>query len=150
MRRAGLQDVPAISALVDAAYGKWVALIGRKPWPMTVDYAEAVVQHDIQLLHIDGVLAGLVETIRGTDFVVENLAVSPTFQKRGIGGALLHRAEQAAAAAGYDSALLYTNQRFSENIAFYQRRGYRIESEDQLAEGVLVNLRKPLPNPSPD
>lgn len=82
LRRAGPQDVATIRALVDKAHGKWVPLIGRKPWPMTVDYAQAVGQHDFLLLHVDGVLAGLVETIRGDDFVVENLAVSPRFQKQ--------------------------------------------------------------------
>ncbi|HEY4079035.1 MAG TPA: GNAT family N-acetyltransferase [Rhizomicrobium sp.] len=150
LRSAGPQDVPAIRALVDRAYGKWVPLIGRKPWPMRVDYAVAVTEHNIQLLHIDGVLAGLVETIRGEDFVVENLAVSPDFQKRGTGGMLLGHAERNAAALGYDSVRLYTNKRFKENIAFYRRRGYRIESEEQLADSVLVNLRKRLPSASAD
>jgi ribosomal protein S18 acetylase RimI-like enzyme len=148
LRRAGPDDVPAIRALVDAAYGKWIALIGRKPWPMTVDYAVAVTQHDFLLLHIDGALAGLVETIRDADFVVENLAVAPGFQARGIGGTLLRQAEQDAAALGYDSVRLYTNKRLIQNIAYYQKRGYRIESEEALADGVLVNLRKPLPGPS--
>jgi ribosomal protein S18 acetylase RimI-like enzyme len=145
-RRAGPEDVPAIRDLVDAAYGKWVSMIGRKPWPMTVDYSVAVNQHDIQLLHIDGRLAGLIETIRDADFVVENLAVSPGFQKQGIGDALLRQAEQAAASLGYASVRLYTNQRFIENIAFYERRGYRVESEEQLTDGVLVNLVKKLPS----
>lgn len=145
LRRAGVQDVPAIRALVDAAYGKWIAIIGRKPWPMTVDYTAAVEQHDIALLHIDGALAGLVETIRGADFVVENLAVAPNFQKRGIGSTLLRHAEQAAATLGYDSVRLYTNKCFTENIAYYQDKDYRIESEEALADGVLVNLRKILP-----
>lgn len=145
--RAGPQDVAAIRELVDAAYGKWVPLIGRKPWPMTVDYAAAVTRHDIQLLHIDGVLAGLVETIRDDAFVVENLAVAPHFQKQGIGDKLLRLAEQDAAALGYDSVRLYTNARFTENIAFYQRRGYRMESEEQLADGMLVNMIKTLASP---
>jgi ribosomal protein S18 acetylase RimI-like enzyme len=149
LRRACLSDVMAITTLVNAAYGKWVPLIGRKPWPMTVDYTVAVTEHDIQLLHMDGALAGLVETINGPDFVVENLAVSPAFQKQGIGDSLLRLAEQIAVASGHSAVRLYTNQRFTENITFYQRRGYRIESEEQLADGVLVNLSKSLPKTSP-
>jgi len=147
MRRAGPADVVAIKTLVDEAYGKWIPLIGRKPWPMTVDYAVAVTEHDIQLLHVNGVLAGLVETIRAADFVVENLAVSPDFQKQGLGDALLRQSEQTAASLGYDAIKLYTNQRFAENIAFYERRDYRIESQEQLADGVLINLIKKLPSP---
>lgn len=142
LRHAELQDVPAILALVDKAYGKWVPLIGRKPRPMTVDYALAVAEHDILLMHVDGVLAGLIETIRGEDFVVENLAVAPVFQKQGIGSILLAHAERDAAALGYDSAWLYTNQRFTENITYYRRRGYQIVSEEVLADGVLINLQK--------
>lgn len=147
LRRAGRADVAAIKTLVDEAYGKWVPLIGRKPWPMTVDYADAIGRHDFLLLHVDAVLAGLVETIRGTDFVVENLAVSPHFQKQGVATRLLRHAEQDAAARGHDSVRLYTNQRFAENIAFYQRRGYRIQSEEKLPDGILVNMIKTLPSP---
>ena len=50
LRPATPDDVPAITALVRAAYEKWVPLIGREPMPMQADYDEAVHDHMIDLL----------------------------------------------------------------------------------------------------
>ena len=66
-RPATFADVAAISALVRAAYEKWVPLIGREPLPMQADYDEAVREHTIDLLYEDDELVGLIETIPRAD-----------------------------------------------------------------------------------
>lgn len=145
LRRATADDVDAIRALTRLAYAKWVPVIGREPWPMTADYALAVERHRIDLAYLDGALAGLVETIsQPGHLLIENVAVSPAFQGRGLGGVLLARAEALAAAGGYDQIRLYTNQRFTSNIALYLRRGYRIDREETHAAGVSVHMSKQL------
>ena len=67
IRPAVLEDGAGIRALTRAAYAKWVALIGREPLPMQADYERAVAEHTIDLLIVDGALAGLVETILRPD-----------------------------------------------------------------------------------
>jgi ribosomal protein S18 acetylase RimI-like enzyme len=145
LRRAVASDAPAIRALTREAYAKWVPLIGREPKPMTADYAEAVRRHRIDLLHLDGVLAALIETIAEADhLLIENVAVSPAFQGRGLGRKLMAHAEQIAASAGHGETRLYTNKLFAENIELYRKLGYRIDREEVLEIGVAVHMSKPI------
>ncbi|HTG23855.1 MAG TPA: GNAT family N-acetyltransferase [Reyranella sp.] len=145
LRRAVASDAPAIRALTREAYAKWVPLIGREPKPMTADYAEAVRRHRIDLLHLDGVLAALIETIAESDhLLIENVAVSPAFQGRGLGRKLMAHAEQIAASAGHGETRLYTNKLFAENIELYRKLGYRIDREEVLEIGVAVHMSKPI------
>ena len=130
-------------AISRAAYAKWVTVIGREPWPMTADYDAALRNHLIDLLHQDDAVVALVEMIpRGDHLLVENLAVLPACQGQGHGRRLMAHAEAVAAAMGHGMVRLYTNQRFAENIALYQRLGYSIEREEVLAAGVVVHMCK--------
>jgi GNAT superfamily N-acetyltransferase len=145
LRQAIAADEPAIRELTRAAYARWVPLIGREPKPMTADYDAAVQRHRFDLLHVDGTLAALIETIREADhLLVENVAVSPSFQGRGLGRKLMAHAERLAATSGYGEIRLYTNKRFDENIALYLRLGYRLEREEVLPVGTVVHMSKRL------
>ena len=145
LRQAMATDAAAIRELTRAAYAKWVRLIGREPKPMTANYEDAVVRHRLDLLYVDGTLAALIETIREADhLLVENVAVSPSFQGRGLGRRLMAHAEQLAAASGFREIRLYTNQRFAENIALYRRLGYGVDREEVLPVGTVTHMSKKL------
>jgi ribosomal protein S18 acetylase RimI-like enzyme len=145
LRQATAADAGAIRDLTRQAYAKWVPLIGREPKPMTADYDQAVVRHRFDLLYVDGTLAALIETIREADhLLVENVAVSPSFQGRGLGRTLMAHAEALARELGFDTVRLYTNQRFAENIALYRRLGYRIDREEVVPVGVVTHMSKQL------
>ncbi len=145
LRQATAADAAAIRDLTRRAYAKWVPLIGREPKPMTADYEKAVGLHRFDLLHVDGALAALIETIRETDhLLVENVAVSPSFQGRGLGRKLMAHAETLARELGFGTIRLYTNQRFAENIALYRRLGYRIDREELVPVGVVTHMSKSL------
>ena len=58
-------------------------------------------------------------------FLLDNVAVHPAAQGRGIGRVLLAHAEAEAKRAGHRAIWLYTHERMTENRAFYQRIGYR-------------------------
>jgi GNAT superfamily N-acetyltransferase len=139
MRRAEAGDAAAVLALTRAAYAKWVPLIGREPKPMGADYQRAVVEHRIDLLERDGELLGLIETLEAPDhLLIENVAVAPDSQGRGLGRVLMAHAEDLAAALGLVELRLYTNQRFAENIRLYLSLGYRIDREEPIATGGVV------------
>jgi ribosomal protein S18 acetylase RimI-like enzyme len=143
LRRAVASDAPAIRALAREAYAKWVPLIGREPKPMTADYAEAVRGHRIDLLHLEGALAALIETIAEADhLLIDNVAVSPAFQGRGLGRKLMAHAEQIAVSSGFGEIRLYTNKLFTQNIELYRRLGYRIDRDEVLTIGVAVHMSK--------
>jgi N-acetylglutamate synthase-like GNAT family acetyltransferase len=147
VRRAGPADAAAIAALVEAAYAKWVPVIGRKPMPMLTDYRKAVVQHRIDLIEIDGQLAGLVELEPEPDcLLIVNLAVEPEFQVMGLGSTLLSHAETVAGELGLRRLRLYTNSLMTPNIALYGRRGYATDRIEQREAGwAVVHMSKTLP-----
>jgi ribosomal protein S18 acetylase RimI-like enzyme len=145
-RRATQADVGAIRDLTRAAYAKWVPVIGREPKPMGADYEAAIRKHCFDLLYIDDVLVGLIEIIDEKNrLLIENVAVSPNFQRQGLGSKLMAHAEEVAASLGCERVWLYTNQRFTENITFYLRLGYCIEREEDIGEGTIkVDMSKTL------
>jgi GNAT superfamily N-acetyltransferase len=144
LRRAEAGDAAAVRELTRLAYSKWVPLIGREPKPMQADYDEAVRKHRIDPLQVDGKVAALIETIDEPDhLLVENVAVAPAFQGRGLGRKLMAHAEQLAASLGYREIRLYTNKLFSENVQLYLKLGYRVDREEIIPVGTVVHMSKP-------
>ena len=118
-------DVPAIEALVREAYAMYVPRIGREPAPVTADHAGLVAAGRTSVVEADGEVAGVIVLIPGSDhLVVENVAVSPRMQGRGLGRELMAFAERRAAELGMAELRLYTNQLMTENLALYPALGY--------------------------
>jgi GNAT superfamily N-acetyltransferase len=145
LRLANADDAGAIRSLTCDAYSKWVPVIGREPLPMTADYDEAVRKHRIDLLHVDGKLAALIEMIPSDGYLlIENVAVSTAFQNRGLGQKLLAHAEHVAAAQGYPVIKLFTNKLFAANVRLYSKVGYRVDREEESRLGITVYMSKPV------
>ena len=143
IRQADVGDADVIRALTRAAYGKWVAVIGHEPLPMSADYQEALKNHRFDLLFLDEKLAALIETISHDDhLLIENVAVSPSCQGQGLGRILLDHAEHLAGSLGYSEIKLYTNKLFAENLSFYDHLGYRVEREEKTMNGICVHMNK--------
>lgn len=147
LRRAGPADAAAIRDLTRAAYAKWVPLIGREPLPMGADYDRAVREHRIDLWEDGGEMLALIQTVAEADhLLIENLAVRPDAQGRGLGDRLLRHAAELARSSGFDELQLYTNAAFVENIAFYARRGFEETHRESMADGsIIVFMRRRLP-----
>jgi len=125
IRLAGIEDRPAVEAVVDAAYAHYVPRIGRKPGPMLDDYAALIRAGRVHVLEDETAIAGILVLIpeAGT-LLLDNVAILPDAQGLGYGRKLLQFAEQSARDAGYGSIRLYTNEAMTENIALYSRMGY--------------------------
>jgi len=148
LRQAGPADAPAVRALTREAYAKWVAVTGREPLPMRVDYDEAVLKHRFDLLYEGDTLAALIETAVEPDhLLIVNVAVAPAFQGRGLGRRLMAHAEKIAIEAGFAEVRLYTNSLMAENIALYRRLGYRIDREQPFGTSIQVFMSKPVGTP---
>jgi ribosomal protein S18 acetylase RimI-like enzyme len=135
--RIGLKDdVAAITSLVAAAYRGYVVRLGKEPEPMTTDYAVTVADRALWVAtgH-DGQLVGvLVLRRRGVSVLVENIAVSPNQQGRGIGRLLMEFAERRAKGLRAKRLTLYTNEQMTENIRWYAALGF-VETSRQLDHG---------------
>jgi len=125
IRQAVAGDVPAIEALVRDAYAMYVPRIGREPAPVTADHAGLVAAGRTSVVEADGEIAGVIVLIPGGDhLLVENVAVAPNAQGRGLGRELMAFAERRAAELGMAELRLYTNQLMTENLALYPALGY--------------------------
>jgi ribosomal protein S18 acetylase RimI-like enzyme len=126
VRRATPADVPALYVVANEAYLLYVPRIGRMPAPMTADYSAAVQSGQAWVAEVDGQVLGLLVLVVCEGYLlIENIAVLPSAQRRGIGGRLLMLAEDEARANGLGEIRLYTNEGMTENLAYYPRHGYR-------------------------
>src|SRR5690349_15171704 len=132
IRPAAEADVPVLREIAVTAYEQYVPLIGRPPAPMTADYATAVRSGQAwvavavaEAAGADGGVQGFIVLIRHPGFLLlENVAVRPAVQGRGLGARLLAFAEEQARALGLAEIRLYTNEAMAANLAYYPRRGY--------------------------
>jgi ribosomal protein S18 acetylase RimI-like enzyme len=147
IRSATMADVQTVRDIVRAAYAKWVPIIGREPLPMRADYDRALRHHAIDLLHREGDVLALIETIPHPDHLfIENLAVAPPHQGQGHGRFLFAHAEQKARSARLPEIRLLTNAAFAANVHLYQRAGYRIDREEPFMGGTTVYMSKKMPS----
>lgn len=110
---------------------------------MTVDYDRAVVEHQIDLYEEDGELLALIELVPQADhLLIENVAVRPDQQGKGIGGRLLLHAEAVALSLGFTEIRLYTNAAWLVNIAFYAKRGYQEYHRGSIVPGLTTVFMK--------
>jgi ribosomal protein S18 acetylase RimI-like enzyme len=143
LRRGVPTDAAAVREVTRAAYAKWVPIIGREPKPMNADYDAALREHLVDLLHLDGHLAALIETIPQADhLLIENVAVLPTFQRCGLGRRLMAHAEELAVSLGLPELRLYTNKDFATNVRLYLDLGYRVDREAPFMGGTTVYMSK--------
>lgn len=125
VRPAVTADIPAMTALVTAAYRLYVPRIGREPAPMTADYAAIVAAGSAWVAEVDGRVAGLIVLVPESDhLLLENVAVDPAMQGHGVGSRLLELADERARALDLPEVRLYTNVAMTENLGYYPRRGY--------------------------
>ena len=145
MRPATAIDAEMIRALVHSAYAKWVLVTGREPLPMKVDYEKAVQEHQFDLAFVGARLVGLIETMLRDDCLwIENVAVRPEEQGKGLGRSLLAHAERRAIEAGRGEIQLLTNAEFKANIALYEKCGYRTLKREPFMGGTTVFMGKRL------
>jgi len=145
LRSANVADVPKVSALVDAAYGHYVERLGMLPRPMTEDYSEVIANRRVTVAESHGTIVGLIVlAVDDEGFLIDNVAVDPSYRGKGLGRVLLEFAEAEARRAGFDSIYLYTHEKMSENVAIYSRIGYVEYDRRSQGRFSLVYMRKHL------
>ena len=142
---AGPDDHDRVRELVRLAYARWVPIIGREPRPMQADYARAVLEHRIDLLVEGGALVALIETDMRSDHLwIENIAVHPDHQGRGIGTRLVAHAARLARAEGRRELQLLTNAAFLANVRLYERLGFVTWKTEPWRQSTTLYMRRPL------
>ena len=145
IRAATAADAAAVAAIVDEAYRPYIARIGKPPGPMLDDYAARIDEGTVWVLEQGAVIAGLVVLRREPDhLLLDNIAVSPSQKRLGLGRRLLAFAEAEAMRRGYNEIRLYTHQAMVENQRLYASIGYEETGRGTEAGYDRVFMRKRL------
>ena len=127
IRRAAPADRATVEAIVGAAYTKYIERIGQPPGPMLDDYAALIAAGAVSVMEEPetGAVAGILVLLPQPDhLLLDNIAVRPDRQGRGIGRRLIAFAEDAALRLALPELRLYTHATMTENIALYRRLGF--------------------------
>jgi GNAT superfamily N-acetyltransferase len=125
IRPATPADLAAVRMIVDAAYGHYVARIGKPPGPMLDDYAQRIAEQQAWVLEDGAGIVGILVLEQGKNGVLlDNIAVLPDCQGKGFGRMLIGFAEAEARRCGCATINLYTHALMHENITHYRRNGF--------------------------
>jgi len=122
---ANVSDADAVRSCAQSAYKHYVERMGKEPAPMRVDFTRAMSKGTISIAKIDSELVGFaIHFEQGDCEQLENIAVLPSHQAKGIGKQLLQHVENISQDKGQSRIELYTNELMHENIALYKHLGY--------------------------
>jgi ribosomal protein S18 acetylase RimI-like enzyme len=145
--RAGtVGDVQRISDIACAAYAKYVPRIGREPPPMVADFAAFTGRGVVWVIEEQSQVRGfMIAWPEPKDYWIDNLAVDPAEQGRGLGRQLIAHAAREARRVRLPALRLYTNAAMTENLAMYRRMGF-VETHSAVENGLnRVYMRWALP-----
>ena len=99
--------------------------IGRPPAPVGADHAALIAAGEVWVTEHKRRPAGVlvIRPVEG-ELLLENVAVAPHAQGRGLGRSLVRFAEEQARAMELTAVVLYTNELMTENLRLYPVLGY--------------------------
>ncbi|MEO0546044.1 MAG: GNAT family N-acetyltransferase [Pseudomonadota bacterium] len=149
MRAAVQADLVRIEDCAEAAYARYIERIGRRPAPMDADFKSQIGAGLVEIVQADGEWAGYcVSTLRLDEkpktLFVENTALMPAFQGRGLARLLFEALERKALRAEAGTITLYTNAAMHENLALYPKLGFEVTDRRKEAGFDRVYFQKTL------
>ena len=129
LRRAGLNDTPAIAVVLRAAFAEYEPLYTRAAFAATTPATEEIARRLgegptwIALLH-RSVVGTVSAALQGEALYVRSMAVVPEARGRGVGRLLLEQVERYAGERGYRCLELSTTPFLTSAIALYERAGF--------------------------
>ncbi len=143
LRRANAGDVEAVVAFQRAAYANNRALLGVEPLPLRADYSQILAEYETWLYEsADGLDGVLILKPRDEDLLIWSIATAPRLHGQGVGRRLLAAAEERARALGLRVMRLYTGEKLTHNIVWYERHGYARERVEDLGDRRAVHMMK--------
>jgi ribosomal protein S18 acetylase RimI-like enzyme len=135
IRAACAADARRIGEIARAAYGKYVPRIGREPAPMSADFAAEIAAGRVVVAEADGGVVGyMVAWPQADGYFIDNIAVDPAAQGRGLGRQLIDHAARVAHRHGLAALRLYTHVAMSENLSLHRRMGF-VETHRAIEDG---------------
>ena len=135
LKPATLEDLDFVQNCAVAAYEKYVERMGKRPAPMVADFTRSIEGGQLEIILSDSEYAGYCVSFEKTkSLFVENIALHPDHQGKGLATLIFGILENRARVAGLTSLNLYTNVKMHENLSFYSKLGF-IETHRLIEEG---------------
>lgn len=145
LRRATLDERPAIEALQRKAYARNRELLGVEPLPLMADYDEIMRTMETWVADGEkGIEGALILEPHPDHMLIWSIATDPAAQSRGLGHTLLKAAEDRARDLGVDVMRLYTGTVLKHLVAWYGRNGYDVTTVEQLPDRSVTHMAKKL------
>ncbi|WP_418956208.1 GNAT family N-acetyltransferase [Streptomyces tritici] len=145
-RPATAADVPAVKAVIDAAFHPYIERIGLVPAPMEEDHAANVAAGRVFVCGEP--VTGLVVVVPEEDHLyLDTVAVHPGVRGTGLGRVLLTWVERYARELGTPEIRLLTNALMWENQKLYDRYGYEVVERRMEGPYDRIHYRKVLNAP---
>lgn len=139
--------MPKILEIQRAAFDKEALLYGSRELPPLIESIEDL-ERDLRTnkffkAELDGNIVGSIRAhMEGTSCMIWRLSVSPEFQGKGIGRALIAEAERCHPNAEFYD--LFTGAKSESNLQLYKKLGYCLTgAEEQHGPIKFVFMRKP-------
>lgn len=143
IRPAVPQDEEAIRAIVCAAYRVYLDRMDRPPGPMLDDYGARIDNGEAYLLLLDNAAAAVLILIDCDGYLLlDNVAVPPEHQGKGLGRRLVEFAEGQARERGYAEIRLYTHVAMEINVGYYESFGWQETHRAEQAGYQRIFMRK--------
>ena len=126
IRDARLCELEQIAEIALQAYAPYVAVIGREPAPMRADFTHHFHHDQILIAQDEGsgdVIGYAVLIEKQGQSWLENIAMLPSYSRKGVGRALIAHLESMLAVYRTEYHL-YTNSAMTGNIRWYQQLGF--------------------------
>ena len=121
-------EVPAIKLIARKSFERYVPLIGKLPAPMNAYFSGHVLKGTVFIAQSEkkrgSVLGYAIVLQRDGEWLLDNIAVSPEAQGRGVGSALIVACETFLLKRGIQRYHLYTNEAMEQNLACYPEIGF--------------------------
>jgi len=127
LRSAEEADIQEVQDIAETAYQKYVERIGRPPGPMYADYAEELRKGHLFVLSQSGAILGFaVFCVDNDEIFIDNLAIRPEHQSKGVGALFLRALENWGRDKLIYRVRLFTHALMHENVSNYQVSGFQI------------------------
>ena len=138
IRLAMTTDVPAIKLIARKSFERYVPLIGKLPAPMNAYFSGHALKETVFIAQSEkkqgSVLGYAIVPQRDGEWLLDNIAVSPEAQGRGVGSALIAACKTFLQKRGVQRYHLHTNEAMEQNLTWYPEIGF-VEMARRLEDG---------------
>ena len=140
IRPAHQDEASALHRLAEVAYAPWDGVVGRRPLPMDDDYTARIRAGQVWVLDEGGIVALAVLEPGDGWVMLDNVAVHPERQGKGLSRRMIAFAAVEARRRGARELRLFTNALMAANLARYAHLGFRETSREPVGPSARVNM----------